>query len=91
MASIIIGSLGMYLLGSIGAALVVVLSSAGLLLAFIILPLYIPILIFAVGAVNNALTATDSNALLWLSCCSLLALIISPFATAVCLKLQLSS
>ncbi len=89
--TVAVGSLGIYLLGSIGAALVVAIPSAGLLLAFIILPFYIPILIFAVSSVNNVLIAVESNALLWLCCCSLLALIFAPFATAACLKLQLSN
>ena len=90
LVTIFIGSLAIYFIGAIGAALVVTLPSAGLLLALIILPLYIPILIFAVGAVTNAMQSIDSNALLWLSCCSLLAVTLTPIATSSSLKLHLS-
>ena len=94
LVTIVIGSLAIYFIGAIGAALVVALPSAGLLLALIILPLYIPILIFAVGAVTNAMQSIDSsitsNALLWLSCCSLLAVTLTPIATSSSLRLHLS-
>ena len=89
--SIVIGSLGIYQVGAIGAALVVALPSAGLLLALIIIPLYVPILIFAVGAVTNVMQGVASNALLWLCCCSLLASTLAPFATGACLTLQLQN
>ncbi|MCH9690986.1 MAG: heme exporter protein CcmB [Gammaproteobacteria bacterium] len=53
--SLLLGTACLSLIGSIGAALTVALRRPGLLLALIIMPLYVPVLIFGSGAVQAAL------------------------------------
>lgn len=54
MASLALGSAVLSFIGAIGAALTVGLRKGGLLLSLIILPLYIPVLIFGSSAVKSA-------------------------------------
>ncbi|WP_153039272.1 heme exporter protein CcmB [Microbulbifer sp. Q7] len=54
-ASLSIGTATLSLIGAVGAALTVALRRPGLLLALIIMPLYVPVLIFGTGAVQAAL------------------------------------
>ena len=51
-ASLLLGTPTLSLLGAIGAALTLGLRTGGALLALLILPLYVPILIFGAGAVE---------------------------------------
>ena len=55
-AALLIGTPILSLLGAIGAALTLGLRSSGSLLALLILPLYVPVLIFGAGAVDAART-----------------------------------
>lgn len=52
--SVFLGSGSLSFIGGIGAALTVALRRGGVLLSLIIIPLYVPILIFGAGAVNAA-------------------------------------
>ncbi|WP_286805861.1 heme exporter protein CcmB, partial [Marinimicrobium sp. UBA4209] len=52
--SLMIGTITMSLIGSVGAALTVSLRRGGLLLSLIVMPLYVPVLIFGASAVNDA-------------------------------------
>lgn len=52
--SLLLGSPIFTLLGSVGAALTLGLRNRGILLLLLVLPLYIPVLIFGVSAVNQA-------------------------------------
>lgn len=52
--SLALGTIALALLGAIGAALTVSLRRSGLLLAVIVLPLYIPVLIFGASATAHA-------------------------------------
>lgn len=54
--SLLIGSPVLSLIGSIGAALTVAMRRGGVLLSLMILPLYIPVLIFGVAAVEAAIS-----------------------------------
>lgn len=54
-ASLFLGTGSLSLVGAIGAALTVALRRGGLLLSLIIMPLYVPVLIFGSGAVRNAI------------------------------------
>lgn len=54
MLSMLLGTATLSLIGAIGAALTVGLRKGGLLLSLIILPLYIPVLIFGVATVKAA-------------------------------------
>lgn len=52
--SLLLGTLALIFIGAIGSALTVSLQNSTVLLALIILPLYIPVLILAIAAVNAA-------------------------------------
>jgi heme exporter protein B len=53
MLSLLIGTPALYIIGAVGAALTLGIKRGGGLLGIIVLPLYIPILIFGVAAVDN--------------------------------------
>jgi heme exporter protein B len=75
------------LLGAIGAALVLGARRGGVLLSLLILPLYIPVLIFGVGAVEAAATGQGFRVhLLLLGAMLLGALALAPFVAAVALR-----
>ena len=78
------------LLGAIGAALVLGLRSAGVLLALLILPFYVPVLVFGAGAVQAVQAGLGAQAhLSVLAAFLLLALFFAPLATAAALRLAL--
>jgi heme exporter protein B len=52
MVSLALGTLSLSLIGSIGAALTVGLRKGGLLLTLLIMPLFVPVIIFGTGAVQ---------------------------------------
>lgn len=75
-------------IGAIGAALTVNIKQSHVLLALIILPLYIPILIFSASAVAAASEGLGYTAQLYFLASFLLAAItLSPFAIAAALRL----
>jgi heme exporter protein B len=84
--SLVIGTPALVLIGGIGAALTVGLRRGGLLLALLVLPLFVPVLIF------GALAAADPDPLgpsmLLLAAFGLFALVIGPFASAAALRLN---
>ncbi len=88
MLALLIGSPVLSLIGSIGAALTVAMRRGGVLLSLMILPLYIPVLIFGVAAVEAsiALLAVAPHLML-LGGLSLGALVLSPIASAAALRL----
>jgi len=79
------------LVGAIGVALTVGLRRGGILLSLLVLPLYIPILIFAANAVNVATADLPiAGQLYFLAALLTLSLTLSPFATAAALRISLS-
>ena len=89
--SLAVGTPILSLLGSVGAALTASLSSGGLLLTLLILPLYIPVLIFAASAVYHAGIGMAYNGqIAMLGAMLALAIALTPFAAAAALKLNLS-
>jgi len=79
------------LVGAIGVALTVGLQRGGVLLALLVLPLYIPVLIFAANAVDNAAAGFDvSGQIYFLAALLSLAMTLSPVATAASLRISLS-
>ncbi|MFI2810313.1 MULTISPECIES: heme exporter protein CcmB [Microbulbifer] len=52
--SLLLGTASLSLIGAVGAGLTVALRRPGLLLALIVMPLYVPVLIFGTGAVQAA-------------------------------------
>ncbi|WP_025896951.1 heme exporter protein CcmB [Sneathiella glossodoripedis] len=86
--SLLIGSPVLSLIGSIGAALTVAMRRGGVLLSLMILPLYIPVLIFGVAAVEAAISLLAiSPHLMLLGGLTLGALVLCPFASAAALRL----
>ena len=85
--SLLIGTPALSLLGTIAAALTLGARRPGPLTALLVLPLYLPPLIFATGAVEAALTAAPPRAhLLLLSAVTLAALPLAPLAAAAALR-----
>ena len=89
--SLLLGTPAMSLLGAIGAALTLATRRSGLLLALLVLPLYVPILIFGAGAVRAATLGIDPTAqLLLLGAMSLLALALAPITIVAALRASLN-
>ncbi len=89
LASLLLGTPVLSLLGAVGAALTVGLKRGGVLLALLVLPLYIPVLILGSGALQAALqNLPTSGYLLWLASLAVLTLTLSPFAIAAGLKIS---
>jgi heme exporter protein B len=87
MLTLILGTPGLSLFGGIGAALSVGARRGGALLALIVLPLVVPILIFAVAAVDAAVAGLSPRPhLLLLAGSSVFALTLAPFAMAAALR-----
>jgi heme exporter protein B len=78
------------LIGSIGAALTLGLRGGGILIALLILPLYIPVLIFGAGAVDASINSVSSYANLYLLGAFLVvSLVFAPWATSAALRISL--
>jgi heme exporter protein B len=82
-----LGSVALSLLASLGAAVTVGIRRGGLLVSLIILPLYVPVVIFGVAASAGA-GAIDiaTPSLLILAAIALVALVTVPFAAAAALR-----
>ena len=88
--SLALGTPALSLLGGIGAALTLGLRGGGVLLSLLVLPLYVPILIFGAGAVGADAAGLGAGAhLLLLAACFLSALAVSPWATAAALRISM--
>ena len=89
-ASLAAGTPALSLIGTIGAALTVGIRRGGLLLSLLVLPLYLPTLIFGASCVTAAVDVRDPwPALLQLGGLSLFTLALAPFAAAAALRLSL--
>ncbi len=81
------GSIALSMLASIGAAVTVGLRRGGLLVSILVLPLYVPVLIFGLSASQgNAAPGLTMASLLILAAIALVSLVVSPFACAAALK-----
>ena len=77
------------LIGSIGAALTLGLRGGGVLTSLLVLPLYIPVLIFGAGAVGAAASGLDVTAyFLLLGAFALFAVVLTPWAVAIALRIS---
>ncbi|CAA7624476.1 heme exporter protein CcmB [Magnetospirillum sp. UT-4] len=87
MLTMLIGTPVLSLIGAIGAALVLGARRGGVLLSLLILPLYVPVLIFGVGAIDAAAQGLSAKPhLLILGGLLVGALPLAPFATAAALR-----
>jgi heme exporter protein B len=90
-ATMLIGTPAISFIGSVGAALTLRTRRGGLLLALLMLPLFVPTLIFGISAISAALTNTEAYgpSLLILGAISLAAVALAPVATGAALRFQL--
>ena len=91
LASMTIGGLAISLVGLIGASLVLGTKRGNILLPILIIPLMIPILIFGVG-INEAIKMEEEpiNNLLLLIAFTLIYLVISPFISALLVRIAIA-
>jgi heme exporter protein B len=88
--ALLLGTPTLTLIGSVGAALMIGARRGSALLALTVLPLYVPVLIFGVSAVEGEVMGLGGRAqLLILGAMLLAALALAPFATAAALRLAL--
>lgn len=88
-ATVALGTPVLSLVGAIGTALTVGLNRGGVLLSLLVLPLYIPVLIFAAGAVSQAGAGLDiSGQLALLGALCALSVALAPVATAAALRVS---
>lgn len=86
-ATMALGTPTLSLVGAIGAALTLGARRGGVLLALLLLPLYIPVLIFGAGAIDGAIAGHDTTPqLMILGGFLLAALALAPWATAAALR-----
>jgi len=89
--SLFLGTAAMSLIGSVGAALTVGLRKGGVLISLIVMPLYVPILIFGASAVQSAALGQEyTMQLAVLGAALALALVMAPLAAAGALRVSVS-
>lgn len=89
--SLLAGTPVLLLIGAIGAALTVGLRNGGVILSLLVLPLYIPVVIFGAGMVTTYLAGLPFAGQIYMLLSFLaLAMVLAPFAIAASLKLSLS-
>lgn len=87
LAALALGTPTLSLIGAVGAALVLGARRGGVLLSLLVLPLYVPVLIFGTAAVEAGVTDMAVRPpLLVLAGLLVLALTLAPWATAVALR-----
>jgi heme exporter protein B len=91
MASLLVGTPVLSLIGAIGAALTLGLRGGGILLSLLILPLYIPVLVYGSGAVTvSMIQVADTVPYFYLLGAFLLvALVFAPLASAAALRISM--
>ena len=86
--SLLLGTPILSLIGAVGAALTVGLRRGGALIALLVLPLYVPVLIFGVGAVEGAVLDVGVHANLSILAGGLVgAVVLGPLAAAAALRM----
>ncbi|HEB28201.1 MAG TPA: heme exporter protein CcmB [Porticoccus sp.] len=88
--SLLMGTAVLSLIGAIGAGLTVALRKGGLLLSLIVMPLYMPVLIFGAGTVQRAVDGFSVDGpLAVMGALLAFSLLVSPFATAGALRVSM--
>lgn len=89
-AAMIVGSLALSMLAAIGGAVTAGLRRGSLLVSLLILPLYVPVLIFGIAAsISGLAPETAIPSFLVLLAIAMVTLVISPLASAAALKAYL--
>jgi len=89
--AMLVGTPAVSFVASIGASLTLGLRRSGLLLALLVLPLYVPVLIFGVATASAAITGPTSSwpPFLMLCALSLASIVLAPIAAAAALRIAL--
>lgn len=88
--SLLLGTPALSVIGTFGAALTVGIKRGGLLLSLLVLPLYVPTLIFGAEAARRGATGADvSTPLLLMAGISAATVALMPFASAAVLRVNL--
>ena len=89
--AMLVGTPAVSFVASIGASLTLGLRRSGPLLALLVLPLYVPVLIFGVATASAAITGPTSSwpPFLMLCALSLASIVLSPIAAAAALRTAL--
>jgi len=91
LAALALAAPGLSLLGMLGAALTVGARRAGVLIPLLVLPLAVPLLVFAVGAADAAAQEFSPRPhLLLLAACDMLLLVLAPLAGGAALRAAVS-
>lgn len=91
LASLLLGTPLLSLLGAVVAALTVGIRRSGMLLAVLALPLFVPVLVFGAGAVAASAQGFDaSGALLLLAAGLVAAVVLAPLTAAAAIRIALS-
>ena len=88
-ATMLAGTPAVSFIGAIGAALTLRARRGGLLLALLMLPLFVPTLIFGIEAIARCWSRRRSSPLPHSAAISLAALVLAPLAAAAALRFQL--
>ncbi len=90
MLAMVMGSLALSLLAAVGGAITAGLRRGGLLVSLLILPLYVPVLVFGLSATTSAIGPEgSSSSLLILTAIVLVSLVVQPWASAAALRAYL--
>ena len=90
LASLLLGTPLLALLGAVVAALTVGMRRSGILVALLALPLSVPVLVFGAGSVAASAQGLDAvGALLLLAAGLVLALVLAPLAAAAAIRIAL--
>ncbi len=90
MVSLVLGTPALSLIGAVGAGLTLGLRGGGVLISLLVLPLYVPVLIFGAGAVEAAAGGLSPQGhLLLLGALSLGATVLAPWAIAAALRISM--
>lgn len=89
--TMLVGTVAVSFLGAIAAALTLRSKRGGVLVALLVLPFYVPTLIYGIATVSLVMLTPGSYvpSLMLLSAISLIAVVIGPVASAVILRFQL--
>jgi heme exporter protein B len=91
-ATMLVGTPAVSFIGAIGAALTLRARRGGVLIALLMLPLFVPTLLFGIEAITAALTHSGgfASAFLILAAISLASVVLAPLAAALALRFQLA-
>ncbi len=89
MLTLLLGTPALSLLGAVGAALTGGLRRGGVLLALLVLPLYIPVLIFGASSVIQQMAGVAIEAqIYWLMAITMISITIAPFLVQAALRIS---